>query len=47
MENTPFTRTIYHAHIDVQTVISAIDATVINSDQPKAAGKPVVSIPVV
>ena len=36
---------MYHAVMDVKRTIAATENTVINSDQPKADGKPVFSIP--
>ena len=43
--NLVLTLTIYHAHIEVKIIIAATEKRVIKSDQPKAAGKPVVLMP--
>ena len=44
-ENLSFTRMIYHAHIDVQRIITATEHTVINNDVPNALKKLILRIP--
>ena len=42
-----FTLVIYQAVIDVNKIITAVENTVINTDNPKAEINPVFSIPLI